>query len=206
MNRVIDHFLHKDFNGRRGMIVSREMKTLISVGAVKLTFGLRYYILKHFYRIDIYSDKFRIRKDYPEMHGATIPSGIILFNWQMVKDGFLNNQSGVNLAIHEYAHALVVQHRQGVMLDSNWIGAYERWFALTVKELKKYRKEEERYFRRDLLKTPTEMFPVIVEEFFERPEALKVEFPVVYSETIKLLNQDPMRISHDYKPIRSWFS
>lgn len=204
IDRLSNHYSSKEFVGVKGQVITREIKTLVSAAAAQLTFGMSHSFLTHFDTYYIHSKPFKLYPKYPLMHGATVPSGELHFNWAKVEDGYEDYTDGINLAIHEFAHALVVQHRQGVIEELEWIGEYNYWFSKTQKELRKKDVSERKYFRRNILKTPTEMFPIIVEEFFERPEELKYNWPVIYQDMVELLNLDILNEKYDYSPYRGF--
>jgi Mlc titration factor MtfA (ptsG expression regulator) len=204
LRRMIQHYLTNDFVGVKGVAVTREMKILLSAAATELTFGLGHSILSHFQTYYFHKGPFKLSPRYPLMHGATIPNGELHFNWQKVRDGYDDYSDGVNLAIHEFAQALVLQHKQGVIWEMEWIGEYNEWFGKTRSRLKSLG-QKRKFFRRDVLKTPTEMFPVMVEEFFERPDEFSSQFPQLYNDMVSLLKLDPLNVRQDYRPSRGWW-
>ncbi|MGB0403563.1 MAG: zinc-dependent peptidase [Salibacteraceae bacterium] len=203
-NRVLNHYTEKEFVGKEGQVVSREVKTLISAGAAQLTFGLEYSFLKHFETYTVFPNHFQINENYPAMYGATFPKGSIWFSWKQVNRGYQDYEDGINLAIHEFAHALYIQHRKGIIWEANWLLDYENWMTRTLKILNESTQEERSFFRRNIVEIPTELFPVMVEEFFERPELFFENFPRIYTGLVRLLNQDPRRVRQDFKPQSAW--
>lgn len=199
LNRLIDHYTSKNFVGMHGQLITREVKVLVSAGVAQLTFGLRNSFLSHFSDYYIYPRRFRLNKNMPVMHGATHPGGSIHFNWVKVKYGYENSTDGINLVIHEFAHALVLQHRVGSLLDMEWGIFYEEWHRQTMRTLRKAKEIRLKHFRRDVLEMPTELFPVLVEEFFECPEEFIREFPQIYSGLAAILQLDPLNSANDYR-------
>jgi Mlc titration factor MtfA (ptsG expression regulator) len=204
ISRLTNHFVHKNFEGRKGQRITREIKTMISASAVQLTFGLRYSFLNHFDTYIIFPRKFQLTEDYPEMYGATLPNGTVIFSLRKLEEGYADYKDGVNLGIHEFAHALVIQHKVGVLSEMDWHVDYDEWEDFAYKRIKGSNSEKRNHFRRDVVETPTEMFPILVEEFFERPDEFHSVFPGIYMSLVKLLNQNPRRTNFDYTPISIW--
>jgi Mlc titration factor MtfA (ptsG expression regulator) len=204
INRVLNHYTHKEFVGKEGQAINREVKTLISAGATQLTYGLEYSFLKHFNTYMVFPRGFQISKQHPPMYGATFPAGSIWFSWSQIESGYHDYADGVNLAIHEFAHALYLQHRKGISWDANWLVDYENWMDRTLMTLRDSSSEEREFFRRNIVKIPTELFPVMVEEFFERPQMFFDNFPSIYTGLVRLLNQDPRRVKQDFRPGNFW--
>ena len=88
--RRVRHFVRvKAFETREDLDLTDEMMTMIAANAVRLTFGLREYILKSFGRIIIYPEPFYSGFLQTEVKGETIDLGYILFSW---KDFNLGNE------------------------------------------------------------------------------------------------------------------
>jgi len=204
ITRLTNHFLNKNFEGRKGQRITREIKTMISAAATQLTFGLNYSFLKHFDTYIIFPRKFQLNEHYPEMYGATVPNGTVYFSLKKLKEGYANYTDGINLGIHEFAHALVIQHKEGVLEEMGWNQEYDEWFKNAYRLIKKASKEDQAFFRRDVLQAPTEMFPILVEDFFERSGLFYLTFPGLYMSLVKLLNQNPRRKNSDYRPFTTW--
>src|SRR5690606_4671354 len=69
--RVISFADDMDFEGRKGLRVTTEMKVLISACAVQLTFGLRKYKLKNYLNILVYPEEF-----YSQAIGRKVKGGV----------------------------------------------------------------------------------------------------------------------------------
>ncbi len=74
----------------------------------------------------------------------------------------------------------------------------------TLKTLRDSSLKERKFFRRNIIEIPTELFPVMVEEFFERPQLFFDKFPSIYKGLVALLNQDPRRVKQDFRPGNCW--
>ncbi len=206
LNRVLNHYIGKEFISQEGQVITREVKTLISAGAAQLTFGLDFSFLRYFPEYHVYPRSFKLSKRHPRMYGATSPKGLIWFSWAHVEKGYEDYSDGVNLAIHEFAHALYLQHRQGMVWEADWLVIYENWMAFAHSKLRNASAQERKFFRRDIRKIPTELFPVMVEEFFERPNEFVRAFPDIYVGLVRLMNQDPRNAKLDYRPkMRGFF-
>jgi hypothetical protein len=148
-----------------------------------------------FHKIIIYPDKYYspITKQYHK--GETNPAaGYIVLSYTNFKSGFDNKHDGINLLMHELAHALWLENKifEYEIFDEAALRAYEFAAHMVMVTLE----EGDRHFLRPYAFTNREeFFAVAVENFFERPAAFKQELPELYSILAKLLNQDPLALT-----------
>lgn len=86
------------------------MKILVADSAVKLTFGLRIFIFEQFGKIFIFKSEFYSDYSHTKNKGETNPAGVIVFSWKDLVEGDLNESDGINLGLHEFAHALMLEN------------------------------------------------------------------------------------------------
>lgn len=180
----------KDFDARKGLVLTEEMKTLLSACAVQLSFGLKNYKFKHFWKIIIYPEKYfsNITKQYHL--GEANPKGAIVFSWPDFLQGYADPDDNINLGLHEFAHALFINFQKNIMSDVNFATYYDEWKAIGTEEFFKLRKNKENYMRNYAKVNLMEFFAVSIEYFFETPNEFKKHYPDLYEILRKLLGQD----------------
>ncbi|MFC0263574.1 zinc-dependent peptidase [Fontibacter flavus] len=189
----------KTFVPRGGLKeITREMELLISATAVMVTFGFRQVKLSHFSKILVYPDDYysTINKKYHR--GEVNPKlGIIVLSWKSFVDGFLQVNDGVNLGIHEMAHALKLENQIHYNQESNFFNP-QRWkvFAkFAHEEILKIKSGKVSFFRESAAIDSHEFFAVALESFFEKPSDFKNYHPELYQALVFLLKQDPIVLS-----------
>lgn len=194
--RRVQYFITvKKFIPRGFEKVTDEMKVLIAASAIQLTFGLPNIYLAHFKKILIYPDTYysMISKKYHK--GEVNPlHGIIVVSWKNFVEGYIINNDGVNLGLHEMAHALRLENKilnnEYSFFDENIL---KKWNELSILERDKMETGEHDFLRKYAAYDDEEFFAVAVEYFFEKPVDFKNKLPEVYSTLCKLLKQDPLK-------------
>jgi MtfA peptidase len=184
----------------RGMeMVTREMELLIGATAVMISFGFQDVTLKHFKKILVYNDNYysTINKQYHQ--GEVNPRlGIIVISWKSFVRGMENEADGVNLGIHEMAHALKLENQIHYNGQSNFFNP-KRWIDFSVlakNEIQRIMDGENSIFRDSAANNPHEFFAVALESFFENPQRLKDYDSDLYQSLVFLLKQDPIVLSN----------
>jgi Mlc titration factor MtfA (ptsG expression regulator) len=179
--------------GGKGFVLVPEMIAKIAASAVEISFGFPKMGFEHFSRILIYPTDYysRITRQYHK--GEVNVRGMIVLSWSSFQDGYAKDDDGINLAIHEMAHALKLENR----IEN---GDYQFLDAQLMKALR------DEFQRLSTLQSPAEstlirayaltniheFFAVLCENFFERPSALQHEQPQLYSIISRLLMQNPL--------------
>lgn len=175
--------------------VTREMQLLIGATAVMVTFGFRGVSLKHFRKILIYPDNYFSTINQQYHQGEVNPKlGVIVLSWRSFAEGFLYPRDGVNLGIHEMAHALKLENQIHYNRESNFFNParWETYSKLASLEIRKIQSGEASIFRSSAGKNSHEFFAVALETFFEKSEELKEFNPEFYQALVFLLKQDPL--------------
>lgn len=189
----------KKFVPRGVKMVTREMELLISATAVMISFGFQDVTLKHFKKILVYNDNYysTINKQYHQ--GEVNPRlGIIVISWKNFVRGMENESDGVNLGIHEMAHALKLENQIHYNGQSNFFNP-KRWMDFSVlakNEIQRIMDGEDSIFRDSAANNPHEFFAVALESFFENPQRLKDYDNGLYQSLVFLLKQDPIVLSN----------
>jgi len=178
----------KSIIGKGGLFLTDEMKILICASAVQITFGLKYFSLRYFYRIYVYPDSYHYQNSLVKFRGHVSHRGVIHLSWHHFEKGYLFPEDGINLGLHEMAHALKL-HALEEEVD------FEFYDNLEI--LKKHAREaaENRAsasFFDFSQNSIDEFWAQLVEKFFETPIPFKAEFPDLYDAMRRLLNQDTL--------------
>ncbi|HPE55189.1 MAG TPA: zinc-dependent peptidase [Bacteroidales bacterium] len=195
--RTIKFVYDKNFEGRDGQQVSFEMKVLIAATAIRLTWGLKYYLFPSFHSILIYPGEFYSGFSKAVVKGETNMAGVVVFSWKDFLFGVSDQNDNLNLGYHEFGHALFVERFKETM-DDVFIDNYDRWRRLIISKGKLKEAELKHTFRQYATYNEHEFFAVAVENFFERPEKFKNDLPKLYNLMATMLNQDPLASVHRY--------
>jgi len=176
-------------------------KMLIAASAIQLTFGLDAFLLSRFHTIYVYPKHFYNPKTKNTHKGEVNLHGTISIS---LKDFHLGNQDesdGINLGLHEMAHALRVEQ----FLEQDSDDFFNSYFAKISHALEEEISNElNNDFIRAYGKTNAhEFFAVCVENFFERPLKFKGEMPELYAHFVVLLNQDPLHLNTSFETSRA---
>lgn len=188
--------------------VTEEMKALICFQAALLIAE----IPKHkFYpklrSILVYPGAFRDRgkrrfglpsEDRGTLLGESWQTGSVILSWENVKAGAKNDDDGMNVVIHEFAHQLDQADgaADGVPILKNreayrqWAEVFERNYEEFVEDLES-RRGPEPLIDPYGATNPAEFFAVASETFFEESEELKKEHPDLYEQLSNFYHVDP---------------
>ncbi|MEM7548460.1 MAG: zinc-dependent peptidase [Bacteroidota bacterium] len=167
--------------------VSDEMKVLISASAIQLTFGLPEIYLSNFENIRIFAG------DFNEKH--TPEEKTICINWEKFFQGYLQPSASYNYGLHEMAKTLQVENNimneeYGFLNEPD----LESWVKLSEQVLQNIKKGDNTFFTEFKSGEREDLFPVVVESFFEKPVEFHNEYPSLYSTISGLLNQSPLKL------------
>jgi Mlc titration factor MtfA (ptsG expression regulator) len=190
--RVLKFIKYKTFIGRDGVIVTDEMKALIAGAAVQLTFGLEYFVLRHFSKIIIYPGPYYSTITGKKHKGETHPRGIIVISWSDFLKGYEIPDDKLNLGLHEMAHALELEKRIRPESDNYFSNYFEKWKKITEDDFKSISEDRNSFLRSYAGTNRQEFFAVCVEYFFEAPEEFNNKLPEVFNHLCILLNQNPL--------------
>ncbi|TWO33507.1 zinc-dependent peptidase [Seonamhaeicola sediminis] len=192
-HRLASFIKDKDFLGRQGVIVSEEMKVLISATAVMLTFGFRDFYIGLISKIVIYPKEFYSKSNNAYHKGEFNPKfKALVLSWEDFEKGYENGNDNLNLGIHEITHAIHLNSMKERDVSSTI-------FSDSFKELSELLSRHEQirealisseYFRRYAFTNQFEFLAVAIESFIETPQEFKSQFPVVYKKVKQMLNFD----------------
>ncbi|HYG01738.1 MAG TPA: zinc-dependent peptidase [Chryseosolibacter sp.] len=182
----------KTFEGREGLYVTVEMELLVCAAAVQITFGHPSVYFRHFKLIVLYPDVYYSTTTDAFHKGEVNTGGVIVLSWKNLLQGFTVQHDGINLGLHEMAHALkLVEHggsRTGNFFDRK---TFFQFMSHARAEMQRINENEVSLFRKYAATNDHEFFAVAVENFFERPKAFSTLHPTLYDLLAGLMNQNP---------------
>lgn len=171
----------------------REMPILISASAIQLSFGLKEYLFPHFSHIHVYPDAFmRVEPALCLLEG-NVTGHTINISWKHFLEGYEAPSDGVNVGLHEMAHALYYQ----LFLSEQPEEARFRDRFLQFAQPANLAFDREKNTPGGLYsdyanKNFQEFWAESAELFFEKPRELMSTYPALYESLKVLLNQDPL--------------
>jgi len=193
LRTVQDHYDYFEFISRKNLRLTRTIKAVISGGAAQLALHLPAESLTFYTRIIIYPEDYYSRITKLKHKGEVNPGfRLIVFSWKSILEGLDKRKEGRNLLLHEFAHALWLEHKlMGHVyhtFDEKLISQFE---AEANDEMTWANQNEDHFFRKYAFENIEEFFAVAVENFFERPTALQSNMPKIYRILSALFMQDP---------------
>ncbi len=193
---VRDHYEYFEFISRDHMKLTRAMKAIICSAASQLVLFLPPESLTYFEKIIVYSDYYQSRITHRRHKGEVNPGmKLIVFSWRGIAEGMKILDDGINLLLHEFAHALWLEHKlMGHIydvLDPVWVKKFE---AYAVHEMTNLNLNENHFFRKYAFENMEEFFAVAVENFFERPDEFQKQQGDLYFILKNLFRQDPIAL------------
>lgn len=195
--RKVCNFLYsKRFIPRNMAEVSIEAKILIAASAVQLTFGLPNIYLRHFDKILVYPNEYYSAITQQYHKGEVNPRfGIIVLSWKNFVESYVQNSSGVNLGLHEMAHALrlenIIRNEEYKFFDDELVRKFDEYAGGICRNFSHYAS----FFRSYACRNEHEFFSVAIENFFERPDEFQKQVPELYGVLTRLLGQDPLKLT-----------
>jgi len=183
-----------EYRLREGMEMTPEVKAVLGGAAMRMTFYLPDECFDYYNIIALFPEPYHSRITGRYHKGEVNPGArAIIFSWSSIKQGLDPHDDGLNVLIHEYAHALYFEHK--LMSDEYEVfneEAFRRFTEQAEIELEKLRMGEPHFLRKYASTNKEEFFAVAVESFFERSAAFKKELPELYGTLVLLLRQDPL--------------
>lgn len=184
----------KKFIGKGGIVdVTSEMEILISATLAMVTFGWKRLRLAHFNTILIYPNVYFSTSGKAYHRGEVNPKyGLIVISWQSFVEGFRDEHDGVNLGIHEIAHALKLANQIDTDGEKEFDAqAWMEYKSQIPTEMEKVKTGQDSFFRESAGLNEHEFFAVVLESFFERPWEFFRAKQELYMALVRLMKQDP---------------
>ena len=190
-HRVVRFLETREFVAKDDVELTDEMTLLIAATSVQITFGLRYYMMKEFSRIEVYPDVY-YNSELDQYHkGEVSHDGTVILSWKHFKEGVAVPDDNLNLGIHEFAHTLAFQRLNNrAFRDAFFVDAFDKLMRSVSHPAFRKRIQQRAGFRKYALTNPMEFFAVATEVFFENPQQLKSRHPTIYKLFVEMFNQD----------------
>ncbi len=196
--RLLEFMRSKTFIGRQNLVVTDEMRILISATAIQLTFGLEDFTFSNLHTINIFPGVFHSKLFNASFKGLTSRSGVLSLSWDDFKQGYRNETDKLNLGLHEMAHVLQIDLNDKKRYNNHFSNYLIKWKRGAINDFYGLKNGRVPFMRSYGSSNLYEFFAVCVEHFFEMPEEFKKQLPDLYAHTVFLLNQDPTNRSEDY--------
>jgi MtfA peptidase len=190
-HRVASFINDKTFIGREGLVISDEVKILISATAVMLTFGFRDFYIGLIDKIFVYPKAFYSKANQEYHKGEFNPKlKALVLSWKDFKEGYNIGDDNLNLGIHEFTHAIHLNSIKEKDVSSTIFrdSFNELISLLTNNKLIKDELITSKYFRSYAFTNQYEFVAVLIEYFIETPLEFKNRFPEIYAKVKQMLN------------------
>jgi MtfA peptidase len=181
--------------------VTREMKVVIMAQAAFLLLGRDHDFFPKLRTVLIYPEAYRGKDRHGEDEeggrlGESWESGTVVLSWKSIQRGGENDEDGMNVVIHEFAHQLDQEndHADGLpeLGDGQTIGRWASTFSAAYETFC----DDLEAGRRTVMDAyggtnPAEFFAVASETFFEKPRQLKIDEPALYEQLKIFYGVDP---------------
>jgi len=197
-----DRFIHRlqNFIAHKTFVIHdesgfKEMPVLISATAIQLTFGLEKYLLPNFNVIHIFPEEFIGVHPTIRILEGNVSGNTINLSWKHFLQGFQFPGDGQNVGLHEMAHAYYFQYFETKeQVDTSFVAAFPAFNDYGNKVFQQEGKGGFILYSGYALSNFQEFWAESVELFFEKPAAMKIQYPELYLTMCHLLNQDPMLV------------
>ncbi len=184
------------FEGVAGVDVYDSLRLGVTAGAALLLHGRPDWELAPRQTILFYPaafDEDYYNSDYADFEGMAHLHGPVILSKPAVEQGWAHPEDGNNVVLHELAHLFDFQNAYADGAPALMDPASARaWGRLVSREMQRVRLGKS-LLRRYASTNPAEFFSVAVENFFERPEALRRMHPEVYQALAQFFNIDLLK-------------
>jgi len=192
LNRVYNFRKSKSFHFH-GLDPQEEIMILVSAASIQISFGLKNYLLPFFKEVYILSDAYQALEGKELYIGHVSPTGIYI-SWKHFAQGFADYSDGVNVALHEMAHALYHENFiKETGIDWDFRNDFDKLPAVFGPIMTQVIVQRKSYLRGYAFTNFHEFWAVSVEYFFENSQGLKDNLPQLYIILCDTLNQYPLR-------------
>jgi MtfA peptidase len=185
----------KHFAERNDFEATLALKVIISSHAAQIALKLPDESFDYYDKIVLYQDYYT-SKLTGKVHKAEVNPGlrIIVFSLRAIYESIEQSRDGVNVLLHEFAHALRLEHKvmsnEYTIFDNYVLSQFD---VLAQAEIEQMGLSENHIFRKYASTNLDEFFAVAVENFFERPKEFYHALPELYITLARLLKQDTLK-------------
>ncbi|MFN0081116.1 MAG: zinc-dependent peptidase [Ferruginibacter sp.] len=174
----------------------KEMPILISATAIQMSLGLEEYMLPHYKNIHIFPQEFLGIEPSIRFLEGNVSGNCINISWKHYLLGYENSTNGQNVGLHEMAHAYYCQNMISLEDRDKSFAASYNYFSTHGESVLEIEKSSAKRLYSDYgLKNLQEFWAESVEVFFEKPAAMKEQYPDLYTTMCRLLNQQTENIT-----------
>lgn len=189
--RRVVRFRHRKKVIFHGDVANQEkIRLLLSATGVMLTLGMADFLILSIKRILIYPSSYFSRITKKHHHGEYNPGlKTLVFSAEQLKVGFKIPNDNLNLAVHEFSHALSFN-------VANKLNIRSFLFMIGINKIKRLLRDKEfknswqknKYFREYGFTNSHEFFAVAVESYVETPEDFIQHYPELFKTIRFMLN------------------
>lgn len=191
LERVAYFLENKDFQGMEGLKITNEIRTVVAASAVQISFRLPMWRFPSFFLFRIYPERFYSSIFRRYLKGGAGHTGQIWFSLADYRAGFAEPENGINLGLHEMAHAVIIEMKNG-NLNHDFTHAYERVERIAKDRIPKIRGKQFIFLREYAGTNEMEFIAVTTEYFFEQPAQLRNADEELYNAFCALYNTQPL--------------
>lgn len=193
-HRLAMFIRHYQFVGRNNFKVTNEVKIQIGVVYVMLTFGMRNYLINVFDKIIIYPEAYYSKITKRKHKGEfNYQFKAVVFSWEDFLEGIAIDNDNLHLGIHEFTHALTFYSKTSKDINAKiFYKEFQQITAFFSSEDYITRMKRSGYFRTYAFTNKLEFIAVVMEYFFETPQQLRQQYPILYRKIKKMLNYKKM--------------
>lgn len=186
INRMLKVYKEKLFFSAEGFELTEAKKLVIAGTICRLTLGIKkHYSLPKFKAIEIYPSVFYSRLIEHHVKGLTMGVGKIMMSWSDFHHGNSDDDDKINLGLHEFAHALMIQ-----FFHFDRQPGWNEFMLRAKKIMADIHSGKNTFFRAYGGTNLVEFWAVAVECFFEAPDEFAARHPELYTLMTKILHQD----------------
>ncbi len=175
----------------------KEMPILLSASAVKLSFGLKNYLLPFYKSIHIFPEEFIGTQPSIRVLAGNVSGNRIHVSWKHFLEGIREPEDGSNLGLHEMAHAYYFQNFEtGQPEDASFIDHFHAFNTYGNQVFEEKRITGNVLYSKYAMTNFQEFWAESIELFFEKPVSFRATYPELYGIIAKILNQDPAKSSN----------
>lgn len=197
-NRLLEFIQSKTFVGHEKLVVTDEMKILISAPAIQLSFGLEDYLFPNFHTINIFPNGFRSKQNNVLMKSLTVRDGSIYFSWKDFESTSVTPADNFNLGLYEMAHVLHIDLNDKKKHNNHFSGYLIKWKQGVLADFYRMKSGKLFFFKKYGTTNMYDFLALCTEYFFEIPQEFQAKLPQLYGHTALLLNQDILNKENDY--------
>jgi MtfA peptidase len=168
---------------------------MIAIGsyAVQITFGLGVNTFGKFKTIVLYNDVYTSQYTGKKHKGEVNKFGAIVLSWKHFEAGVKDHSDGVNLALHEMAHAFFINNFSAQKFGGMQVQRklFDQLHQISQQVIVKIKQGKVKCMRDYATTNFQEFFACTMETFFEKPFEMRTELPELYKCMCNILRQDP---------------